>query len=156
MRILPDGFMRVRSFGLLANACKAKNIAIIRDLLSGSEQINGASMVDDLLPTQPQNKTLVIPDEKPFINAITSNDINARQPSGNLVANALVSPSTGINDTGNVVVPAKAKESIAELMKRITGIDIERCKRCKVGRLEKTPLLLGANPKPKPETKDTS
>lgn len=152
--ILPDGFMRVRSFGLLANACKAKNIAIIRDLLSGSEQINGASMVDDLLPTQLLNKTLVIPDEKPFINAITSDDINALQASKNLIANALISPLTGINDTGNVVVSAKAKESVAELMKRITGIDIERCKRCKVGRLEKTPLLPGTNQMP--ETWDTS
>lgn len=152
--ILPDGFMRVRSYGFLANACKAKNIAIIRDLLSGSEQINGASVVDDLLPTQPLNKTLVIPDEKPFINAITSDDINALQPAENLVVNALVSPSTGINDTGHVVIPAKANESVVELMKRITGIDIERCKRCKVGRLEKTPLLPGAHPKP--ETRDTS
>jgi len=152
--ILPDGFMRVRSFGLLANACKAKNIAIIRDLLSGSEQINGASMVDDLLPTQPLNKTLVTPDEKPFINAITSDDINALQASKNLIANALISPLTGINDTGNAVVSAKAKESVAELMKRITGIDIERCKRCKVGRLEKTPLLPGTNQMP--ETWDTS
>jgi hypothetical protein len=146
--------MRVRSFGFLANACKAKNIAIIRDLLSGSEQINDAPMIDDLLPTQPLNKTLVIPDEKPFIKAITSDDINALQPSENLVANALVSPSTGINDAGNIVIPAKEKESVAELMKRITGIDIERCKHCKVGRLEKTLLLPGANSKP--ETRDTS
>lgn len=32
--VLPDGFMRVRSFGFLANACKAKNIELIRELIS--------------------------------------------------------------------------------------------------------------------------
>lgn len=32
--ILPDGFMRVRSFGFLANASKAKNIALIRACLN--------------------------------------------------------------------------------------------------------------------------
>lgn len=142
--VLPDGFMRVRSFGLLANACKAKNIATIRDLLHGSEQISSV-MATDLLPTPPlENKTMVMqPDEKCFIKAITSGDINTLQPLENLVATALISPPTVINDTGNAV--EKAKESVAELMKRITGIDIERCKHCKVGRLEKTPLLPGAN-----------
>lgn len=32
--ILPDGFMRVRSFGFLANACKAKHINLIRLLVN--------------------------------------------------------------------------------------------------------------------------
>lgn len=145
--VLPDGFMRVRSFGLLANACKTKNIATIRDLLQGSEQINSASAVTDLSPTPPlENKTMVIqPDEKSFIKAITSGNINAVQPSENLVANAPFSPPSGIGDIGNTVNKVKTKESVAELMKRITGIDIEHCKRCKVGRLEKIPLLLGTN-----------
>ena len=154
--ILPDGFMRVRSFGLLANACKAKNIAIIRDLLSRSEQISNASIVTDLSLTPPlENKTIVMqPDEKPFIKFITSGDINALQPSANLVTNALITPLTCVGDMGHPVVKEKAKESVAELMKRITGIDIERCKHCKVGRLEKTPLP--PNAYQKPESLDTS
>jgi len=148
--VLPDGFMRVRSFGLLANACKAKNIAIIRDLLHGSEQIKSASMVTDLTPTPAlENKTTVMqPNEKPLIQAITSGDINALQSLENLVVNALVSSPTCVGDIDNPVVKAKAKESVAELMKRIAGIDIERCKHCKVGRLEKTPLLPGTNQTP--------
>lgn len=32
--VVPTGFMRIRTFGFLANACKTKNIEIIRDLLS--------------------------------------------------------------------------------------------------------------------------
>jgi|GEM_PF-82640 len=154
--ILPDGFMRVRSFGLLANACKAKNIAIIRDLLSGSEQISSASMATDLPATPPlDNKTMVMqPDEKPFIKVITSGENSALQPSENLIANALVTPPACIGDIGHPVVKVKEKESVAELMKRITGIDIERCKRCKVGRLEKTPLLPSTNQRP--ELWDTS
>jgi hypothetical protein len=145
--VLPDGFMRVRSFGLLANACKAKNIAIIRNLLHGSEQIKSASMVTDLAPTPAlENKTTVMqPNEKPLIQAITPGDINALQPLENLVVNALVSSPTCVGDIDNPVVKAKAKESVAELMKRIAGIDIERCKHCKVGRLEKTPLLPNIN-----------
>lgn len=145
--ILPDGFMRVRSFGLLANACKAKNIAIIRALLYGYEQINAASVVTDLTPDSlvENNAMAPKPDEKSFINLITSGDLKALQPSDNLVANAFASLPSGINDTGEAVVKAKTKESVAELMKRITGIDIERCKYCKMGRLEKTPLLPGAN-----------
>ena len=46
------------------------------------------------------------------------------------------------------VVKSKAKESVAELMKRITGIDIEICKHCKIGRLEKIPLPLRINQGP--------
>ena len=40
--VLPDGFMRIRGFGFLANACKAKNIDLIRSQLTphdiGSKQ----------------------------------------------------------------------------------------------------------------------
>jgi hypothetical protein len=34
MHVVPTGFMRVRFFGFLANACKKKNVATIRNLLS--------------------------------------------------------------------------------------------------------------------------
>ena len=45
---------------------------------------------------------------------------------------------TGIADiASSVLIKAKAKESVAQLIKRITGIDIELCKHCKTGRLEK-------------------
>ncbi len=71
--ILPDGFMRVRSFGFLANARKSKNIALIRKCLN---------------PKATDNK----------------------------------------QDTH--------KEPIIALIKRITGIDIEQCKQCNIGRLE--------------------
>lgn len=153
--VLPDGFMRVRSFGLLANACKAKNIAIIRDLLLGSEHKSCPSMNIDLSSTPLEEKnTVTQPDEKLFIKVITSGESSALQPPVNLVATALVSPSTCIDGIDKSVVKVKTKESIAELMKRITGIDIERCKRCKIGRLQKTPLLPGTNHMP--EAWDTS
>jgi hypothetical protein len=154
--VLPDGFMRVRSFGLLANACKTKNIAIVRDLLSGSEQINSAPMDSDLSPTSPLDNKVILTqyDEKSFIKHIASEDINTPQPFENLVAKAVVSAPTNIGNIGTAVVKVKTKESVAELMKRITGIDIERCKHCKVGRLEKTPLPPCTNQMP--EAWDTS
>ena len=36
--VLPNGFMRIRSFGFLANACKAKNIDLIRSQLTPHEK----------------------------------------------------------------------------------------------------------------------
>ena len=36
--ILPEGFMRVRSFGFLASACKTKNLNLIRALLLGNKK----------------------------------------------------------------------------------------------------------------------
>jgi len=50
----------------------------------------------------------------------------------------------------NDVIKTKLKESVVELMKRITGIDIELCKHCKIGRLEKIPLPPGLNQPPVP------
>lgn len=37
----------------------------------------------------------------------------------------------------NIEISGTKQEPIAELMKRITGIDIEQCKNCKIGRLQK-------------------
>ena len=119
--ILPDGFMRVRSFGFLANACKTKNIATIRTLLH-DEQMKEATAVQSIA------------------SAIDSNDIDIPQPLGNLVVAACSSIDIGIVPMVSEVIQLKAKESVAELIKRITGIDIEICKHCKLGRLEKIPL----------------
>ena len=94
------------------------------------------------------------PDEKSFIKVITSGENRALQPSENRITNVLVTSPPSIDDSDHPVVKVKAKESVAELMKRITGIDIERCKRCKVGRLQKTPLLPSTNQMP--EAWDTS
>lgn len=82
--VLPDGFMRIRAFGFLANACKAKNINVILPLLN-----------------QPQKK-----------------DFEKQEK--------------------------KTKETIAELMERITGIDIYQCQHCKIGRLEIIKSILSA------------
>jgi hypothetical protein len=41
--ILPDGFMRVRYFGFLANAVKKNTISLIRSLLSSKQQINSTN-----------------------------------------------------------------------------------------------------------------
>jgi hypothetical protein len=71
--VLPDGFMRVRSFGFLANAVKTENLNLIRSLLNSSAR--------------------------------------------------------------HTVCPID-KESAVELIKRITSIDVELCKQCKIGRLE--------------------
>ena len=72
IHILPDGFIRLRSFGFLANSCKAKNIQQILSLLN--------------------------------------------------------------QDIQNI--PTRKKESVDELMLRLTGIDITLCPKCKIGRLQ--------------------
>jgi hypothetical protein len=71
IHVLPDGFMRIRSFGFLANSCKAKKIQQILSLLN----------------LKPEKITII------------------------------------------------KKESVAELMLRLTGVDIELCPKCKIGKL---------------------
>lgn len=78
--VLPNGFMRIRAFGFLANACKTKNINLIRSQL-------------------------------------TPHDDGSKQDK-------------------------KVKEPIDELMMRFTGIDINLCQTCKIGRLETTRSIL--------------
>jgi len=127
--ILPDGFMRVRSFGLLANACKTKNITTIRSLLQSKIPTNKISNCE---------AATVPPTEKPLITAI--DDINTTQSSGNILniaRNPLPMTEHAIDTS---MIKSKSKESVTELMKRIAGIDIELCKHCKVGRIEKSPL----------------
>jgi hypothetical protein len=75
--VLPDGFMRLRSFGFLANSCKTKNIQQILNIL------------------------------------------NQKAP----------------------IVLLRKKESAAELMLRLTGVDITLCSKCKVGRLQNIKTL---------------
>ena len=70
--ILPAGFIRLRSFGFLANSCKAKNIPQILSLLNQKTES----------------------------------------------------------------IPARKKESADELMLRLTGVDINLCPKCKIGRLQ--------------------
>ena len=56
--VVPEGFMRIRSFGFLANACKNKNVATIRQLLSYEP------------PKEKQKK-----DIRTFMLELTGNDI---------------------------------------------------------------------------------
>jgi len=93
--VLPDRFMRVRSFGFLANACKTENLNLIRSLLNSDEtkQIDMPSTVSS---------------SKPFV-----------------LNNKIIEPSASVTK----------KESTADLIKRMMGVDVELCKHCKIGRL---------------------
>ncbi len=77
IHVLPSGFMRIRSFGFLANPCKAKNIQRILTLLQHDSMEN-------------------------------------------------------CSDT---------KESSAELMLRLTGVDITICSKCRAGKLHTIGIL---------------
>lgn len=125
--ILPDRFMRVRSFGFLANACKAKNLTTIRALLQPENQISEAAS---------------LPTKKSFITAM-ANEVFATQSPDNPANMALASDSIPIHKVDASVIKVKKKESVADLMQRVAGIDIELCKHCKIGRLEKMPLFTG-------------
>jgi len=84
LHVVPDGFVRIRHFGFLANRTRRAKLARCRALL-----------------TQP--------------------------------------PAPA----------ASAIESVAALMRRLTGIDIERCPRCPQGRLHVTEILAPASPPPR-------
>ncbi len=75
--VLPTGFMRIRSFGFLASACKAKKISKIFSILN--------------------------------------------------------------EDVENFC--SRKKESTEELMRRLTGIDISFCQKCKIGKLQTIDMI---------------
>src|SRR5881296_22170 len=84
LHVVPDGFVRIRHFGFLANRSRRTKLARCRALLT--------------------------PPPAPAASAI---------------------------------------ESVAALMRRLTGIDIERCPRCPQGRLHVTEILAPASPPPR-------
>lgn len=125
--ILPDGFMRVRYFGFLANSCKQKNIELIRSLLDRMPQ-NVLHDDEELFDT---------PESSTTAHTVLAQAITALQPAyqtSSLMGSAVIPQST-IPYRTEASVPKQ--ESVAELMKRVAGIDIEQCKHCKVGRLQK-------------------
>lgn len=141
--ILPHGFMRARYFGFLANSVKAKNITLIRSLLSTDKQ-------DDMavsLPAQDIPVTITEPQTAVPVLHMMSNSPADR------VDDQPLHHALGISDTPNSAIFAQdiktikpsvsdTSESIAELMKRVIGIDITICKHCKIGRLEKIQMIL--------------
>ena len=126
--ILPHGFMRARYFGFLANSVKAKNITLIRSLLSTDQQ-------DDMTDSSVvQNIPAIITEPR----AAISQALHTLGLSNTLNSIAYVQQSI------EAVKPSdsEASESVAELIKRVVGIDIALCKYCKIGRLEKIQMIL--------------
>jgi hypothetical protein len=58
--VLPDGFMRIRGFGFLANACKAKKVKMIQEQLhyQPKKSIKGRSVAERMLELTGQDITL--------------------------------------------------------------------------------------------------
>lgn len=156
--ILPHGFMRARYFGFLANSVKAKNITLIRSLLSPAKQ-------DDMTArTAVQNISAMITDTQAAVSQ--ASHMMSNSPADRLADCKLLRHTVSLSDTPSIVILAqeitsvkpsdsKPSESIAELMKRVVGIDIALCKHCKIGRLEKIQMLL-PNPSQIPASWDTS
>jgi hypothetical protein len=55
LHVLPDGFHRIRHYGLLANVGRRENLARIRNLLTVSSPVNAANQADEpaLSPAEP-------------------------------------------------------------------------------------------------------
>lgn len=126
--ILPDGFMRVRYFGFLASSCKRKNLEMIRSLLGPVPQ---SSLHDDQELYEQESSTTAI---TPLTHAITALH-PAHQPSSLIISHSILD-STALS-FNHIETSAPQQESVVELMKRVAGIDIEQCKSCKIGRLQK-------------------
>jgi hypothetical protein len=143
--ILPHGFMRARYFGFLANSVKAKNITLIRSLLSTDKQ-------DDMaVSSAVQNIPAMITESKTAVSQALH--MMSNSPADKIADCKPLQHTLGISDSLNTVITAldiktikpsdsEPSESIAELMKRVVGIDIALCKHCKIGRLEKIQMLL--------------
>lgn len=143
--ILPHRFMRARYFGFLANSVKAKNITLIRSLLSTDKQDNMA------VSTAVQNIPAMIIEPQTAVPQALHRMSNS--PADRITDSKPLHHTSGISDTPSSTIAAldikpvkpsdsEPSESIAELMKRVVGIDIARCKQCKIGRLEKIQVIM--------------
>ena len=143
--ILPHGFMRARYFGFLANAVKAKNITLIRSLLSPDKP-------DDLtVSSTVQNIPAMITEAQAAVSHALHRINNSPAERG--ADYQTMHHTLGTLDTPNSVpliqdikivksFRPEPSESIAELIKRVIGIDIALCKQCKIGRLEKIQMIM--------------
>ena len=140
--ILPHGFMRARYFGFLANSVKAKNITLIRFLLSTDKKYDmAASSSARSIPAMITEPQTAVSQALYVVN---------NSPADSIVDCKPLPHALSISDTPNCVIFAQdtkqsdpePSESIAELMKRVVGIDITLCKHCKIGRLEKIQVFL--------------
>lgn len=140
--ILPQGFMRARYFGFLANSVKTKNITHIRSLLSTDKQDDMAvSSAIKNIPAMITKHQIVVSQTLHTMSNSSADRIIDCKP---------LPRTLGISDTSNSIIavldinPVKpsASESIIEFMKRVVGIDIALCKQCKIGRLEKIQMIL--------------
>lgn len=142
--ILPHGFMRARYFGFLANSIKAKNIALIRTLLS-VDKTQPTSAEYSILETIPNPDMIAL---NTTMKAMCFAVVESEQLQVHLLN------STDVKMSTIAVIPPitkKETESTAELMKRVVGIDITLCKHCKFGHLEKIQII-----PPSPISWDTS
>lgn len=144
--ILPHGFMRARYFGFLANSVKAKNITLIRSLLSMDKQ--GETMASSVA----RNISAMIVTEAQTAVSPALYRTN-HDPTDRIADCSFLCHPLNISDTSNGVIfaqdiktvkPSESKlsETTAELMKRVAGIDIVLCKHCKIGRLVKIQTIL--------------
>lgn len=142
MHILPHGFMRVRYCGFLANSVKAKNIALIRSLLSTDKQHDVVSnavlhCAFTLKMTATANAVLPV---TPAMSHIQATDA-AVEPSKLNLLQKPISETQGEILSAQSIEKEITRESTAELMQRIVGIDVTLCKHCKVGHLEKVQMI---------------
>lgn len=142
MHILPHGFMRVRYCGFLANAVKAKNIALIQSLLSTGKQHNVVSNAVlhhtfTLKMTATANAVLPV---APAMSNMQATDAAVEPLEINLLQRPILEIQ-GDTLSAQSIKKEAARESTAELMQRIVGIDVTLCKHCKVGHLEKVQML---------------
>lgn len=128
--ILPNRFMRVRYFGFLASSCKKKNLELIRSLISPVPQ-SGLHDDEELFYAQASSTIATTP----LVHAITA--LHSVHQTSNPINSYSIPESNVLSIKHNTETSAPQQESTAELMKRVVGIDIEQCKRCKIGRLQK-------------------
>ena len=137
--ILPHGFMRARYFGFLANSVKAKNITLIRSLLSTDKEAMAGSSVLQNVPAMTGMPQTTILSQALSAKSTTPTEALTEYQERPGTLNLLDKPNNVVfaQDFKTIEQP----ESVAELMKRVVGVDIGLCKHCKIGRLEKIQII---------------
>jgi len=140
--ILPDGFMRVRYFGFLANAVKRKNIALIRTLISSIKPQDVSSIVSSIPDVH--NPRGAYQTSTSHVLCATGCNHSVQTTEYQSQPNTLSTIDTPAAPDSKALTRPEPEptESITELMKRVTGIDVTLCKQCKKGHLEKIQAIL--------------
>src|SRR5207247_1463044 len=148
LHIVPDGFVRIRHFGLLANRRRAAALAACRVLLTPPPPVDSAGPLrgrdyadgDRVKPMELDIDEFL----RRFLLHIVPDGFVRIRHFGLLANRRRAAALAQCRVLLTQPPPVERPESVRDLMLRLTGVDIERCPVCQQGRLQQVERLAPA------------